>query len=181
MKLTILLALALAPAWAQLTKVASAPAAAAPGGKPLASRQAFQELEGRFDATLSTLGGFDRVDLRGYTRGLYVEGFGAIITAEVDLAPAPPLNPFHQVVTPAEKAQVHQRKVTNLAALKKAMREMMTTAANKLPAMPGNDQIVLAVRLAYQTWEDTSGLPNQILMRADRKSAAGGNVQVEEQ
>ena len=41
------------------------------------------------------------------------------------------------------------------------------------------DQIVVAVRLWYQSWEDTTGLPSQIVMRADRRSAAAGTIKTE--
>lgn len=181
MKPTILLALALAPAWAQLSRVSSPPAAVAPSAKPMVARQSFHDLETRFDTILATAGGADHLDLRGYTRGLYLDNCGAVFTAEVDLVVSPTPNPFRQVISPAERAQVHQRKAANLVVLKKAMREMMAAAANSLTGMPASDQVVLAVRLAYQPWEDTTGLPNQIMMKADRKSAAAGSIQTEEQ
>jgi hypothetical protein len=39
---------------------------------------------------------------------------------------------------------------------------------------------VIAVRLLYLPWEDTHGLPAQIVMKGDRRAAAG-SVQMEEQ
>ena len=41
--------------------------------------------------------------------------------------------------------------------------------------------VVVAVRLDYLNWEDTTGLPAQILMRADRKSALAGDIKEEQQ
>ena len=45
--------------------------------------------------------------------------------------------------------------------------------------MPESERIVLAVRFWYQTWEDQTRLPSQILMTADRKSAMAGNIKEE--
>ena len=41
--------------------------------------------------------------------------------------------------------------------------------------------MVVAVRLLYQPWEDTPGLPGQIVMKGDRQSALAGDIQTEEQ
>jgi hypothetical protein len=58
------------------------------------------------------------------------------------------------------------------------MRQMLMSLAQSasLKSMPGTDQIVVGVRLMYRPWEDTSGLPGQIVMRADRQ---GGNIRTE--
>jgi hypothetical protein len=36
------------------------------------------------------------------------------------------------------------------------------------------------VRLYYGPWEDTTGMPAQVLLRADRGAAAAGKVETEE-
>jgi hypothetical protein len=36
------------------------------------------------------------------------------------------------------------------------------------------------VRLYYGAWEDTTGMPAQVIMRADRAAAAAGKVETEE-
>jgi hypothetical protein len=41
--------------------------------------------------------------------------------------------------------------------------------------------MVLAVRLYYGTWEDTTGMPGQVIMRANRANAAAGIIETEEQ
>ena len=52
--------------------------------------------------------------------------------------------------------------------------------AERLKALLGV-LVVVAVRLDYLNWEDTSGLPGQILMRADRRSALAGYIEEEQQ
>jgi len=54
-------------------------------------------------------------------------------------------------------------------------------AATTLATMPDNQQIVLAVRLDNMKWEDISGLPGMLTIKADRRSALTGNFQIEEE
>jgi hypothetical protein len=65
--------------------------------------------------------------------------------------------------------------------LRKAMTEMLQTAAGTLNTIPAGDKLVLSVRLLYYPWEDTTGLPRQIVMKADRQGALAGKIQTEEQ
>jgi hypothetical protein len=142
----------------------------------------FAELEKRFDGKLSSLGGAnDPLDLLGTTRGVYLDGYGAVFTAELSLIITPSTNPFRQTISEELKAQVHQKKVARVPLLKQAMKEMMKTAALTLIQVPDGQQFVFAVRLDYLKWEDTMGLPGLILIRADRKSALAGDFQMEEQ
>jgi hypothetical protein len=71
--------------------------------------------------------------------------------------------------------------VTRLPALRETIRKMMGSIATDLGQIPENQQVVIAVRLAYAPWENTAGLPVQIIGKADRRSAMTGNFQLEEQ
>jgi hypothetical protein len=192
----ILLVLSLAPAWAQLPRPqAAAPAvasAAAPAAAPHASvtpteksrvpRQALSDLERRLDTKLASLGGAnDPIDLLGAARGIYLDGYGVVLTAEASLIITPGLSPFHQEITQPEKEKVHQRKLDRLPMLKQVMRDMWRDSATGLTAIPDNQQVVIAVRLLYLPWEDTRGLPGEIVMKGDRRAAVTGAVQMEEQ
>jgi hypothetical protein len=59
------------------------------------------------------------------------------------------------------------------------MREMVTTAAQKADMMPDTERVIVAFRFWYQPWEDQTRLPTQILMSADRKSGAAGQMKEE--
>jgi len=139
------------------------------------------DLEERLNGKMQMVGGRDPVMMRGFTRGIYLPGFGAVLTAEVSLVATPVLSPFNQVITDQQKAQVLVRKTAQLPVLKQAMREMWLDATSALTSVPQDEQIVLAVRLVYQPWEDTSNLPSQIIVKGTRKSALTGNVLVEEE
>ena len=49
------------------------------------------------------------------------------------------------------------------------MQDQMMNMAGSLDGVPVNEQIVLGVTLFYRKWEDTAGLPSQIVMRAERR------------
>ncbi|HWB85004.1 MAG TPA: hypothetical protein VG675_12740 [Bryobacteraceae bacterium] len=131
--------------------------------------EAFRDLERGFDNTLIGTGGGDPIDLLGATRGLYLPGYGVVFTTEVSLINTPTLNPFRQHITKEEAANVHKRKIEHLPLLEQAMRNMMVHSATLLESVPSGEKIVLAVRILYLPWEDTSGLPGQIVMTANRR------------
>jgi len=181
MKLAAVLVLALAPAWAQLAKpvvVSSAAGAPKVQGVSLASL-AF--LEKAFDNRLTSYNLNDPIDLLGGTRGLYLDGYGAVFTTELSLIVTPGISPFHQTITEPEKVLVHQRKVARLPALRQLMTDMVKSSAQQLTLVPDNEQVVLAVKLLYLPWERTDGLPGMIVMKASRRAAAAGQIQTESQ
>jgi hypothetical protein len=144
--------------------------------------QTFKDLERRFDTGLAGIGGpNDPIDILGATRGLYLDGYGAVFTTEVSLIITPQVNPFRQQITKEEATRVHQRKVARLPLLKQAMADMMKSSAMTLIQIPDGQQIVLAVRLLYLPWEDTTGLPAQVLMSASRREVLNGQIETEEQ
>jgi len=190
----VLFALSLAPAWAQLprppaatsaaapaTASAVAPAVVTPTEKSRVPRQALGDLERRLNTKLTGLGGAnDPVDLLGAARGIYLDGYGVVFTTEVSPIITPGINPFHTEMTEAEKAKVHQRKLDRLPMLRQAMRDMWRDSVTALTSIPDNQQVVVAVRLLYLPWEDTRGLPGEIVMKGDRRGAVTGAVQTEE-
>jgi hypothetical protein len=144
--------------------------------------QTFTDLEKHFDNKLATrYGANDPIDLLGATRGIYLDGYGAVFTTEASLIVTPNVNPFHREITKEERARVHQRKLARLPVLKQVMTEMMKSAGLMLIQIPDNQQIVLAVRLLYLPYEDTTGLPAQVMMSASRNDARNGDIKTEEQ
>jgi hypothetical protein len=187
----ILLLGALIPAGAQPPRPAAitTPVAEAPGQRAGISRQTFAELEKSFDGQLAATGGAHPIDILGLTRGVYLEDYGVVFTAEVSLVQTPAPNPFRNGgITPELRAEVHRQKVENLPLLRKTMREMVKTTAMtfgaaglKMNVLKPNSQVVLAVRISYLPYEITTGLPGQIVMKADLKGALADDIKVEEQ
>jgi hypothetical protein len=181
----LLLSLSLIPGFAQLRPAAAKqPAGAAPpvvksGAKTPVPLDVLTELQKNFDDRLQAIGsGNNSVLLLGVTCGVYVGGYGAVFTSQVDLINTPRITPFQHEV---DWAQVRQRKAANVPLLRQAIREIWLAAASKLTGVPENEQIVIAVRVLYAPSEDTRGLPGQILMKADRRGLITGNIEVEEQ
>jgi hypothetical protein len=182
----VILLLSAIPAWSQLAKPASL--TTNPKLPPAAKAQripfnSIRELERLFNFQLASL--VKDVDqpseLMGDTRGVQVDDFGVVFTAEVSLVLTPAITPFMQKIPPELAARIRQTRVDRLPVLKTAMKEMMrsigTGVAEKVPA---NQQVMLVVRLYYGAWENTTGMPKEIVMRATRVNAQNSIVETEE-
>ena len=177
-----LLLLSLAPAWSQAAKPAAVTSASLPAAKvPRIPAQTITGLEKAFNNRLMTMADVNEaVDLLGDTRGVQLEDYGVVFTSEVSLVVTPGITPFRQSIPPAVAARVHQLRVERMPLLKAAMMEMMGNMAAAFTQIPAGQQLVLVVRLYYGAWEDTAGMPAQVIMKADRASAAIGKVETEE-
>jgi len=90
----------------------------------------------------------------------------------VDLINSPGMIGLMQTtVSPDQKAAIRKRKQAHLPLLQQTMRDvLLSLAASPALKLADTDQVVIAVRLFYRPWEDTAGLPGQIVMRLDRRS-----------
>ena len=141
-------------------------------------RVSIQNVEKKTDGRLSA----QPTDLMGNTRGIYLPGFGVVLTAEVAIVQVTGLSPFHQTISPEERVSAHKRKIEALPKLKEAIKAALVSAASDLGGVPSNEKVVLGVNLFYWYWEDRAGLPSQIIMQATRGQLAGRleAVQVQE-
>jgi hypothetical protein len=110
------------------------------------------------------------MDLIGFTRGVYLEDYGAVFTTEVNLFLSAGLTPFRPKFTPEELTRLRQKKLDRVTDLKRLMRDMMVTTGTTLKQVPPTQQVVVGVSLFYHAHEDTKGLPAQIVMQAPRKT-----------
>ena len=112
--------------------------------------------------------------LLGLTRGLYLEGYGVVLSAEVNLAITPGATPFRMAMTDDEKAALRKKKMDRLPGLKQAMRDVLVASAKSLEPMPTGEQVVVAITLLNRSFEQTQGLPSQIVMQASKQSLLTG-------
>jgi hypothetical protein len=183
MKLAAFLLLT-APVWAQMPRpVAKATVPATPlgGSRGGVTRQSLKTLEDGFNVKLANFNPGEAVYMLGATRGVYLQGYGVVFSTELDLIQSPTTNPWHTKILAEEVTATHNRKLKQFPLLREAMKNQLATCAKGMEGMSPSDQMVMVVRLDYQPWEDRAGLPDQILLRADRKSAMAGDIQVEEQ
>lgn len=137
---------------------------------PRVSRPAVSAMEQSFDRRIITFSTEAPFDLFGTTRGVYLDGYGAVFTTEVNLMHTETLTPFRLTLPKDYVTKVHEQKLQRVPVLERIMREAMLAMAASLDVVPPTENIVLAVSLVYyHTWEDTSGLPSQIIMRAERQ------------
>lgn len=142
---------------------------AAVAEKPRFSRASLVAMEKSFDGRIRKISIDDPFDLLGNTRGIYLEGYGAVFTTEVNLVAGPTITPFHLTISKEEASRMRQKKVQRVPVLKDKMRDMLVASAASLDSVPPKEQIALGVSLFYFSWEDTAGLPSQILMQAERQ------------
>jgi hypothetical protein len=126
------------------------------------------DIERSFDQRIQRLEFEDPVELMGYTRGVYLEGYGAVFTNEVNLAIGS-ASPFGPGLTPAVLDRLRQKKLARLPELRKSMRDMLVSSATMLKTVPMEEQIVVSVSLFYLKQELTKDLPARIQMQAKRQ------------
>lgn len=177
-----ILLLSLTPLWCQVAKPAALTGSNLPA--PRAARipaEAIKELERAFNFRLSGLADVNEpAELMGDTRGVQLEDYGVVFTTEVSLVVTPGIMPGRPKIPPEMAARVHKQRVERMPLLKAAMKDMMRTMAIEFSEIPAGHKLVLVVRLYYGAWEDTTGMPAQVIMRADRASASAGRVETEE-
>jgi hypothetical protein len=135
---------------------------------PKVSRKSVAAMEKSFDQKLVTLWP-EPFLLLGTARGFYLDGFGAIFSAEMNLVTGPNVTPFHPEMSKLEIEQHRKKKLERLPVLRQAMKQMLTDAAASLDSVPVTEQIVVEVTVVKYPWEDMTGIPTQILMQAQKK------------
>jgi hypothetical protein len=107
--------------------------------------------------------------LRGNSRGVYLEGYGVVFSAEVNLILTAG-GPFRGKVTKEEAARHRLEKLNRIPILRSSMRSALVGASKSLDTVPGEERLVLAVSLFRHSWEDMTDVPQQIVMSAQRKT-----------
>ena len=117
----------------------------------------------------------------GTTHGVYLDGYGAVFTAEVNLVTAP-ISPFMPVPSKEMIAHHHQKKVERIPQLKEEMRKLLAQTAASMDTLADTDRVAIAVSLTSYSWEP-AGLPCQIIMQGQKGALlaarnAGGGTQL---
>jgi hypothetical protein len=148
--------------------------------KSRVNRGMLAAMEKSFDARVQRMWDDNPYVLAGSTRGVYLDGYGAVFTAEVLLVTGPTMI-LRAGVTKEERERHRQKKMDRLPQLKQALRQALVDSAASLDTVPGEEQIVIAVILPHYPWEDVTGMPAQVVMQAPKKKLleaqhAGGNA-----
>lgn len=137
---------------------------------PRVSRNNLAGLEKATDDKLRALEVQEPGTLLGATRGVYLAGYGAVFTTELDLLAFAAPNPFRPQYTKADIAKLKARKQGRIIMMKQRMQESLVIMAQQLEGVATNEQIALAVTIPYWPWEESTGMPKQILMQATKSA-----------
>jgi hypothetical protein len=136
---------------------------------PRVSRAVLSIAEKSLDDHIKALWEDNPLALVGTTRGIYLEGYGAVFTTEVNPISAP-LALFHGTgYSKAEKDTYHKRRKDRLPQLVALMKQTLVTSAASLDPIPPDEQIVVAVVLDHNVWEDVTGMPGSVMVQATKR------------
>ena len=133
------------------------------------SRPVLRGMEQSLDDRISKLWPDNPLAVVGHTRAVYLEGFGAVFTAELNLA-SEGISLMHTSLTLQDKVAVQKKKIERVPLLKKALAEALADSAASLDPLPLNEQIVIEVILDRYSWEDGSGYPAEVIVQGTRQA-----------
>ena len=147
------------------------------------SRANLRNLEAIMDDRVVAVAPDEPGYLLGPTRGVYLDGYGAVFTAEVDLLAGAAPNPFRPAYSKQDIFRLKGKKQLRIGLLKQQMKNTLVASALPLDSVPLEEHVALAITIPYFAWEDGKGLPRQIVMSAPRgvllKGAKGNTLAVD--
>lgn len=139
--------------------------------RPRVTREAMAGVEKNMDSAIGSWDVTAPYDLLGFTRGVYLPGYGVVFTTEVNLM-ITVITPFNLPPTGKKLLQLKEKKQQRLAFVRGWMKDALVNAGASLEQVPPGERVVYAMTLFYQSFEDHSGMPNQVIMEAPRQALA---------
>jgi hypothetical protein len=128
-----------------------------------------KSVEASLNERIKSLWDDNPFSLLGQSRGLYLDGYGAVFTVDVSPVLSTTMM-MHPTVTKDEIVKAHKVRVERVAQLKVVMRQAVADAAASLDPVPADEQITLVVYLQNHSWEDVSGTPAQLTFQGKKKA-----------
>ena len=147
--------------------LASAPQTAADGR---ALRATMKTAERTIDDRIQQMTARAPFVLLGTTRGAYLAGYGAVFTMEVNLVPVAAISPFRPAYSLQEIQTLNRQKREKVGLLKTGLRQLLVEQAAGLAQISPSEKMAIVVTLFNYNWEDTNGLPSQLVMQATRQA-----------
>lgn len=137
------------------------------------SRASLVAAEKQFDAMVQKQWTDDPFVLLGNTRAIYVDGYGVVLTAEINLSTGPTVSPFSPTISKESIAKHRDKKLERLPQLKELIKKGTETARTWFPELAATDNLVVGVTVLKYPWEDATGMPSQLVgITQQRKDAA---------
>jgi|RhiMethySRZTD1v2_1073278.scaffolds.fasta_scaffold1034325_2 hypothetical protein len=135
---------------------------------PRISRPAMQAVEHSFDERFQRFNVDDPIEVLGPARGIYVDKFGVIISAEVNLV-VTAITPFRPQISGDQLEKLRQKKLSRMAEVRKMMRDTMVSTATSLKTLGPDEQVVVGLTFFHRPFELVQDLPGQIVMQASKR------------
>ncbi|HEY4363326.1 MAG TPA: hypothetical protein VGN17_20330 [Bryobacteraceae bacterium] len=134
---------------------------------PRVNRGSLRPVETSLDTRISRLWPDNALTLIGSTRGVYLDGYGAVFSAEVNTVQA---NTFlmHPSLSKEEMDQVKQKQIARVPELTTELKKALVDSAASLDPLGPTDNVVISVILDHYSWEDKGSLPTQITLQAQK-------------
>jgi hypothetical protein len=150
-----------------VTLVAISAAAAAVADTHV-SRSVIRSVEISLDERLSRIWPDTPISVTSHTRGLYLDGYGAVFTVEMSTA-SDGVGLMSTNLTSQAKSQIKQKKIERVPQLQKVLEQALVDAAASLDPVPLDEQVVIEVDLTRYSWEDGTGYPAEMLVQSTRR------------
>jgi len=134
---------------------------------PRVNRGSLRPVELSLDGRITRLWQDNSLTLVGSTRGVYLDGYGAVFSAEVNTVQA---NTFmmHPTLTKEEMDQLRQKQIARVPELTTEMKKALVDSAASLDSLAPTDNVVISVILDHFSWEEKGSLPSQITLQAQK-------------
>jgi hypothetical protein len=135
---------------------------------PRVNRSVLNAAEKSLDDRIKLLWEDNPLALVGPTRGVYLEGYGAVFTAEINPISGP-IALMHSSFTKEEKDRYKKKRLERIPQLEAVLKQTLVTSAASLDPVPVDEQVVIVVDLSHNPWEDVTGLPGQVMVQASKR------------
>ena len=149
---------------------------AAPAAGP--SRAELKAVERLCDKAIETYG-IDSIEQITHARALYIEGYGVVISFEVNLARVSPLVGFAGGLSKPQKDRIRDNKLKRLPEFREFLEGLLLESVKSLDRLSPEENLLLNVGFDYANYEDSDGLPDSISLTARKKDlldAAEGRI-----
>jgi hypothetical protein len=143
----------------------AAQTAAPAGGPPRAEVKAVERL---CDKAIENYG-IDTIDQITLTHALYIEGYGVLISFEVNLSPVSPLVGLTGGLSKAQKERIRDNKLKRLPQFRQFLEGLLLEAVKPLEHLAPEERLLVNVVLDYSPYENSEGLPESISITAKKK------------
>jgi len=134
---------------------------------PRVNRMTIGHVEKSLDGRLAGLWPDNALTVIGSTRGVYLDGYGAVFSLEVNTVQAN-VSPMHPTLTKEELAQMRQKQIDRVPQLTKELKKALVDSAATLDPLAPTDNVVISVILDHYSWEDKATLPTQITLQGQK-------------